>query len=149
MANLKLCIFGTRTFYNHPEAAKIVDEEISRLQPQIIVTSGDADGICKLAVDKAKQFSIPLELHFLNREKYAAGMYHHRSLEILQNSNYVLFIHDGKSQGTKNEIEMAKKLNIEFKYYKIKPYKEPVKPELSTEEAIKLWQAKKKKLGLQ
>ena len=116
--NIRLCIFGSRTFYDNPEASRILDDEISQINPVAIITS-DADGVCKLAIDKAKQFAIPVEIHFLNEKRYAAGKYEHRSLEVLKSCNMVLFIHDGTSKGTLNEIELAKKLGIEYKYFKI------------------------------
>jgi hypothetical protein len=121
---IKLCIFGTRTFYDNPEASKILDEEILKIKPDMIVTA-DADGVCKLAIDKAKKYKIPLEIHFLDQEKHGRGKYHYRSLECLKSSNLALFIHDGKSIGTKNEIELANKIGLESKYYKIKPYTPP------------------------
>ena len=124
---IKLCVFGTRGFYDNPEASKILDDEIQNIKPDIILTAGDADGVCRLAIDKAKKFSIPCELHFLNEKRYAAGKYEHRSIEVLKNSNYVLFIHDGISKGTLNEIALAEKLGIEYKYYKIENI-EKVKP---------------------
>jgi len=116
---MRLCIFGTRSFYDNQEASRIIDEEIKNLNPSMIITAGDADGICRLAIEKAKLHSIPCELHFLNRLKYAQGMYHHRSLEVIQSSDFVLFIHNGESKGTKNEIELAKKIGKACKYYKI------------------------------
>lgn len=117
--SVKLCIFGTRSFYDHPEASKLLDEQIAEIKPDMILTAGDADGVCRLAIEKARKFSIPCELHFLNRTKYARGMFYHRSLDILKKSNFVLFIHNGKSQGTKNEIEMTQKLGIEYRYFQI------------------------------
>jgi hypothetical protein len=117
---IKLCIFGTRSFYDNQEAENILDEQIPLIKPDMIVTAGDADGVCRLAIDKAKEFSIPIELHFLNQKKHAQGKYHYRSLEALQSSNCVLIIHDGVSKGTLNEIELAKKLKLEYKYFKIK-----------------------------
>jgi hypothetical protein len=115
----KLCIFGTRTFYKNSKAAAIIDAEIDKLKPEMIITAGDADGICKLAIDKAKEHSIPVELHFLNGTKYAAGMYDHRSRDILARADHVLFIHDGVSKGTRNEINQAEKIGLSTTYYKI------------------------------
>jgi hypothetical protein len=120
---LRLCIFGTRTFYKNQAAARIIDRELETLQPELIVTTGDADGICRLAIDKARKHSIPCEIHFLNQAQYARGMYEHRSLSILKRCDFVLFIHDGTSQGTKNEMNQADQLKIPYKYFKIKPEK--------------------------
>ena len=115
---MKLCFFGSRNLYND-FCKQIIIKEIEILKPDFIITSGDANGICKLAIDTAKQLPIPVELHFLNNAKYAAGMYEHRSKHILQRTDFIIFIHDGKSQGTKNEIKIADKMNIKYKYYEI------------------------------
>lgn len=123
---MRLCIFGTRTFYNNKEAAHIIDEQIQTLKPEIILTAGDADGVCKLAIEKAKEHAIPCEIHFLNQKRYARGMYDHRSRDILKHSDYVLFIHDGFSQGTKNEIKQAQNMGLGYKYFKVT--NEPAEP---------------------
>ena len=108
----RLCIFGSRQLGDDHIMIKL-SEKISQLKPEIIVTAGEAGGVCALARIYCEQHAIPLKLHFLNK-KFAAGMYHHRSLAVLNDCDYVLFIYDGKSKGTKNEIELAQKLDKKY-----------------------------------
>ena len=112
---MKLCIFGSRNLKSKTCFETIL-EEISLLSDiEFISTSGDADGICHLAILAAKKNSIPLHLHFLNR-KFAKGKYAIRSKSVLNEIDYVLFFHDGITTGTKNEIKICEKLNIKYKY---------------------------------
>ena len=76
----------------------------------MVVTAGDAEGVCQLAIEQIQPTRNPLRATLVcNRVKYAAGKYEHRSKEALESSTRVLFIHDGKSKGTLNEKELAGK----------------------------------------
>ncbi len=116
---MKLTFFGTRTLIDN-RILKIIEKQINLLNPDIIITAGDAKGVCAMSILMAKKYSIPTKLYWLNRKKYGRGMYDRRSKEILKDSDFVIFIHDGKSKGTKNEIELAKMMKIKYKYFKIK-----------------------------
>ena len=112
---MRLCIFGSRNI-DSESAFNILIEETKKLNPESIVTSGDARGVCKLAIMVSKKLSLPCKLHYLNQAKYARGKYDHRSREVLSESDFVLFLHDGFTTGTKNEIKLAEKMNIPYKY---------------------------------
>lgn len=118
----KLCIFGTRTFYDNPEARQIIQTALRDRPPDVIVTCGDADGVCKLAIDVARETGIICELHWLRQDKYAAGMFEHRSKETLASSTRVLFIHDGASKGTLNEMKQAEAMGLPSEYHRISDY---------------------------
>lgn len=63
---------------------------------------------------------MPLELHFLNI-KNGRGMFANRSKEVIENSDYSLIFHDGKSKGTSNEKKMLDKFNKPYEYYVFEP----------------------------
>ena len=75
--------------------------------------------MCEEARQISKQLCIPLKVHFIDNDKYAAGKYEHRSKAILKETDFCIFIHDGKSKGTSNEIKMCEKLGVEYKYHKL------------------------------
>ncbi|MDR1218260.1 MAG: hypothetical protein LBK73_01470 [Treponema sp.] len=85
----------------------------------MLVTTQEPKGVCALAQVYAKENAIPLELHFLNIKKYARGAFEHRSDEVIKSADFILLIHDGESQGTKNELERVKKFNKPYKYVKL------------------------------
>ena len=104
-----LCFMGSRTFEDK-ETIGIIEKEIEKHNPEYIVEPGDAAGVCAIARLIAKRDKISLKLHFLNQAKYARGKYHHRSLAVLQECDHVVFIHEGTSKGTINELTLAKEL---------------------------------------
>jgi len=120
---MRLCIFGSRNI-DDEKAFEILLSETIKLNPQSIVTSGDARGVCKLGIMVSKKLSLPCKLHYLNNAKYAQGKYDHRSRDVLAETDFILFLHDGLTKGTKNEIKLAEKMNIPYKYitYKVEDF---------------------------
>jgi hypothetical protein len=116
LSKKKLAVFGSRSLTDARVSA-LIGEYYSKLSPSIIVTSEEPAGVCKLAQNFAKKMSLGLELHFLNPE-YGRGAFEHRSDDIINSSDVVLLIHDGKSKGTANELARVKKFKKEF-YYEI------------------------------
>lgn len=106
-----LGIHGSRTLKD--ERVKIILlEEIERHQPEMIVTHAEPDGVCDIARRLCRDKAIPLKLHFLNF-KFLRGAFEKRSKAVLKDSDYGIFIHDGKSVGTSNEIKLAVKMGLE------------------------------------
>ena len=109
-ANFRLSFHGSRTLSD--ERVKIIIlEEIEKYKPTTIVTHAEPGGVCAMVRGLCKEYAIPLKIHFLNF-KYLRGAFEHRSKDVLQDSDHSVFIHDGKSKGTSNELKLAKKMNI-------------------------------------
>lgn len=51
--------------------------------------------------------------------KWATGKFHHRSCGVIDDSDFCIFIYDGISQGTQNELALAKKFKKPYTYYKL------------------------------
>jgi hypothetical protein len=77
-----------------------------------IVTAGEPQGVCHEARTVAQERSLPLTLHWLQPKERAAGKYHWRSVAVLSDCDLCLFLHDGKSAGTRNEIKIAVKRGV-------------------------------------
>jgi len=114
-----LSFHGSRSL-DGPEASRLVEKILKEKNPDTVVTHGEPGGICRLAREECRRLGIPLKLYFLKKE-HARGMYHHRSLAVLKGASEAIFIHDGESKGTQNEIEMANDLNVPYEYYKLNP----------------------------
>ena len=109
MDKMRLSIHGSRSLGD--ERVKIIIlETIEKYKPSVIVTHGEPDGVCSVARDVCREFAIPLKLHYLNF-KYLKGAFEHRSIEVINDCTHCLFIHDGESKGTSNEMVLAKKKN--------------------------------------
>jgi len=106
-------VFGSRSIFDE-RAYKIIDETIKNINKYVnvthIVTAQEPKGVCKIAQTFAKRNSYCLELHFINPKKYGTGIFHERSVDIINASDYILLIHDGESQGTINEWEITELL---------------------------------------
>ena len=61
-----------------------------------------------------------MKLHFLNF-KYLRGAFEHRSRDVLKDGDRAIFIHDGKSKGTANEVRLAKKMGVPYAYHELEP----------------------------
>lgn len=112
---MKLLIFGSRTLTGQ-SVKEIIIDQIAIHKPDMIITAGEPEGVCEMAREVAKHLAIPLKLHFVDNAKYATGKYHMRSIAALKDCDFCLFIHDGTSKGTANEIVEAKKLNVPYSY---------------------------------
>ena len=113
----RLSVHGSRTL-NDERVKILILEEIEKYHVIEIVTPAEPDGVCRVARDLCKEKAIPLKLHFLNF-KFLRGAFEHRPKSVLNDADRALFIHDGESKGTSNEVALAKKLNIPYTYHQI------------------------------
>ena len=112
---MRMSIHGSRTLKD--ERVKIILlEEIERHRPTTIVTHAEPDGVCGVARALCRELAIPLTVHFLNF-KYLRGAFEHRSKDVLRDCEYSIFIHDGISKGTSNELKLAKKMKMPLSEY--------------------------------
>lgn len=112
---MKLGVFGSRSL-NDDRVAMLICEELQKTGATMLVTAQEPAGVCTVAQQVARREAIPIELHFLNCDKYARGAFHFRSQEVIDSCDKVLLIHDGVSQGTSNELEQCKKSGRDFRY---------------------------------
>ncbi len=95
----------------------LILREIENHQASTIITHGEPDGVCRKAIEVSRQNGYALKLHHLKPKKHAAGKYEHRSIAVLNDCDFCVFLHDGKSKGTRNELELAQKMGIPYSYY--------------------------------
>ena len=115
----RLGLHGSRTLQD--ERIKIIImEEIKKHKPVVIITHAEPGGVCGVGRELCRELAIPLKLHFLNF-KYLRGAFEHRSIDVIRDSNYSIFIHDGQSKGTSNELKLAEKMGAQYSYYKLDP----------------------------
>lgn len=86
------------------------------------IVSGGAVGADQLGVKWAKSKNIPY-LEFLpDWKKYGKSAGFVRNCDIVKNSDYIIAFWDGFSKGTKNSLELAKKINKNFLIVEFKDY---------------------------
>ncbi|MBU4526577.1 MAG: hypothetical protein KUA37_01900 [Desulfomicrobium sp.] len=115
----RLGVCGSRTLTD--ERVKIILlEEIAASAATEIVTHAEPEGVCAMARELCREKAIPLKLHFLNF-KYLRGAFEHRSRDVFKDCDRCVFIWDGKSKGTHNELNMCRKLGIPHVFHELKP----------------------------
>ena len=115
----KLGVFGSRVLSGLKVDA-IINEYIDKYSVKEIVTATNIGGVCGLARDIAHHRGIAQKLFAYDNKRFAGGCYHFRSILIGANSDRILIIWDGKSRGTKGELEMCKKYGWKYDLFKIK-----------------------------
>lgn len=116
---MRISIHGSRTLRDE-RVRIIIMEALQKTKADHIVTHGEPEGVCEMGRKIARELALPLTLHFLNF-KFLRGAFEHRSKAVLTDSDYAIFIHDGKSRGTANELKLAKKMRIKHEFHKLPP----------------------------
>lgn len=112
-------IFGSRSL-NDDRVNTIIADCLEREKPDAVATAGEPAGVCQVAREYCQSHAIPLLLFHIDVNR-AGGMYHHRSLALLQRVESMLFVHDGVSKGTLNELKQCEELGIEYSYFTLAP----------------------------
>lgn len=116
-----LAIIGSRGFNNFTHAKKEILKLITNNHISITkIISGGADGTDKIAEIFAEKFNIPVEIIKPDWSKgKQAGVI--RNSEIIKKSDVIIAFWDGKSKGTLDSINKAKKYNKRIFVIKIDP----------------------------
>jgi hypothetical protein len=106
---LKLAVIGSRSFGDYALVEKTLDSLQNPL-PIGEIVSGGASGADALAARYADKNCIPLTVFMPNYKLYKQGAPLRRNLEIIESCDTVVAFWDGKSKGTKNALEHARRL---------------------------------------
>lgn len=117
-ANSRMGVFGSRSLKDG-RVFELIHKYVLELNAAIIVTAAEPDGVCALAQEYCRKHKMPLQVHFLQGDKYARGMWEHRSDHVIENSDVILLIHDGVSRGTHNEMLRTIKFGKPYIYERI------------------------------
>ena len=115
----RLSVSGSRSLKDERVRILIL-EALDKYQATHLVTHGEPGGVCQVARDLARAKAIPLTLHFLDFS-HRRGAFHHRTLAVFYATDVALFIHDGKSKGTANEYDVARKMGIPCEFHELDP----------------------------
>ena len=114
----RLAVFGSRTLTGEAVIDAIL-RSVDELHATELVTAGEPHGVCEVARNAARELPLPLKLHFLDKMHRERGAWHWRSVHVYEDCDHVLLIHDGRSQGTANELALAIKMGIPYTYLKL------------------------------
>lgn len=112
-----ISIMGSRGLTNK-QCVDALKEVMTELNPRRLVIPAEPKGACaagrKFAIDTQTE-----SLLVCKQVQRAGGMYEARTKLVLEESDCCVFLHDGTSKGTRNEIEMCIELGIPYIYYKL------------------------------
>lgn len=117
-AQCRLGVFGSRSLVDC-RVMEIIDRHVRELDAAMIITAFEPHGVCQIAQLYARERKLPLQVHFLQADKYARGMWEHRSDHVIAHSDIVLLVHDGISRGTWNEMQRTIKFETPYIYERI------------------------------
>ena len=104
---MKIGIIGGRDFNNF----EVLERKCLKFLPDCTVVSGGAKGADTLAERFADRHLLEKIIHKAEWNKYGKQAGFIRNKSIVQDADIIIAFWDGKSKGTKNSIDMAKKIN--------------------------------------
>lgn len=111
MNNLNLAIVGSRSMVDYNFFSLMLMELIPSAKRANLIISGGAKGADSCGYKFARENNLKIKIFTPDWNLYGkkAGMM--RNTDIISNSNMVIVFWDGKSAGTKDSIEKAKRTN--------------------------------------
>lgn len=118
----RVVVAGSRDFNNYPEAEKYIDLCILKIKGRysLVFVSGNCKGADLIGEKYAKEHGYEIEIFPAEWKKYGRAAGPIRNEKMAEISDYVICFWDGKSRGTKNMIDMARKFNKEIRIKRIK-----------------------------
>lgn len=109
----RLVVAGCRDYNDYSVASVEIEKHIQTLDANrsVIIISGCAEGADKLGERYATEHHLNIERYPAEWEKYGKYAGPKRNAQMAKVADGVLVFWDGKSRGTKNMIENAKKAN--------------------------------------
>ena len=107
----RLVVAGCRTFHDYSVASSEIKKLLQKLDAEysVIIVSGCAEGADKLGERYAAEHNLTIERFPAEWDKYGKYAGPRRNAQMARIADAVLVFWDGKSRGTKNMIENAKK----------------------------------------
>lgn len=103
---MKVIIAGSRDYYNYDTLLTAITESGFDITT---VVSGGAKGVDALGEEYANNMNIPLNTYNADWNTHGKAAGPIRNRKMAENSDALIALWDGKSRGTKNMIETARK----------------------------------------
>lgn len=118
---MHIIIAGCRDFNDYQVVEKEVMDFIGKYigKIEIEIISGGATGADALGERFAKEHGLPLKVIYADWKKYGRSAGPRRNEQMARMAGTLIAFWDGKSRGTKNMIDTAKKLGLRVKVVKI------------------------------
>ena len=108
---MKVIIAGSRDITNYNLLLKVIEKSKFEITE---VVSGTARGVDKLGERYAEENNIPLKKFPADWNKYNKMAGYLRNKQMAEYADALIAIWDGESRGTKNMIDIAKKMKLDI-----------------------------------
>jgi len=115
---LKVIVAGSRNFDDYETLKSVCDYIIGNPEIKVELISGNANGADKLGEKYAMEKKYELKIFKADWDKHGKKAGHIRNKEMGEYGNLLIAFWDGKSKGTKNMIDIAKKKGMSSMVYK-------------------------------
>lgn len=117
---MKLAIVGSRSFDDYNTMVKFINENYN-IDDITHVVSGGAKGADKLGEQFAREFDKELIIFPADWKTYGRRAGFVRNVDIIKNCDECVCFWDGKSHGTKHDIDLCEEMNKDYKicFFKI------------------------------
>ncbi len=110
---IKVIVAGGRDFKDAQLMETKLDKILSNYnRDEIVIISGRAKGADRVGEEYAQRNSIPVEEYPAQWDLYGTSAGYIRNTEMANNATHLVCFWDGKSRGTKNMIDIAKKRGL-------------------------------------
>ena len=103
---MKIAVVGSRSFNNYARLSHVLN---CLVRTGTVIVSGGALGADAMAERYAREAGLPLEVYQADWKTYGKAAGPIRNQQIVDACDIVVAFWDGKSRGTKNTIELARK----------------------------------------
>jgi len=112
---MKIIIAGGREFNQFHMMTQKMDIFISKLDEDIEIVSGTANGADKLGEDYANIRNLKIKRFPADWDKYGKGAGYKRNTEMAEYADALIAFWDGASRGTMHMINIAKKKGLQVR----------------------------------
>ena len=115
----RVVVAGCRDFFDYQKAKEFIDFCLQNIKDEhtLIFVSGGAPGADALGERYAREHGYPIEHYPADWNKYGKSAGPIRNEQMAKAADFIICFWDGKSRGTRNMLECAKRYQ---KPYKIK-----------------------------
>lgn len=111
---MKVIISGGRNFNDYKHLCQVCDTILSK-QTEVEIVSGTANGADKLGEKYANDNGYSIKRFPADWDKHGKSAGYKRNAQMAEYADALIAFWDGKSRGTKNMIDLAKRAGLKIK----------------------------------
>lgn len=119
---MKIIIAGSRNFDDYTLLEQFCDKILQNVKEEVEIVSGGAKGADRLGEKYATERGYSIKVFVADWAKYGKSAGPIRNEQMAKYADGLIAFWDGKSRGTKNMIDLAKKYKLKIRIKHLKKY---------------------------